>query len=89
MKPAKPRDDYDKDSDARIVPKRPFMAAKRLFEYETEDKDEVARLSNCFHHIICTARQWAVEGIQKLCSVVGTLKPRAVQILSGRISGTN
>ena len=87
-KSAKPWDVYEKDGDPRILEKRPFMVAKRFFGYGTQDKDEAIRLSNCFHHIIHTDRESipsmaAIEGTQKLHSVVGSLKPRRVEI-SGR-----
>jgi hypothetical protein len=64
------------------------MVAKRFFGYGTEDKDEADRLSNCFHHIIHTDRRSipsmeAIHGTLKLHSVVGSFKPRTVEI-SGR-----
>jgi hypothetical protein len=87
-KSAKPWDEYEKNSDVRILDKRPFMVNKRFFGYGTEDKDEFVRLRNRFHHIVHTDRENIpsmprIKGTLKLHSVVGFLKPRTVEI-SGR-----
>jgi hypothetical protein len=72
---------YESKRDPRILDKRTFVVDRRFFGYATEDKTEFTRLGNEYRHIVYTDRDnvptmAAVEGTQKLHSVMGSLETR-------------
>ena len=70
---------WEKEGNPAILKKHTFVVDKRFFGYATEDKAEADKLANQFHHIVYTDRisnpdMAAVDGTQKLHSVVGSLE---------------